>query len=200
MEPMDKGAIVRTFDGMGCHGADLTAVSALELFGREGDWHTAVYASRVQSLEVWEINPAFEPALRRNLPSAKIRITDSIVEVARTQDRFGLIVVDNPQAVYAEGRYCEHFELFPTVFRIAQPRAIFLINVNLRPYGLEANRPWSERRRNFYGVAPHALAPEFVTSFYRALAAANGFETRWSFLVPRNSFISYLVFSVTKNH
>jgi len=54
---------------------------ALEIFAREGDWQTQAYADKVKSLEAWEINPAFESALRKNLPGAKILITDSIEEL-----------------------------------------------------------------------------------------------------------------------
>lgn len=41
------------------------SVSALETFAMSGEWHTVEYASRVGNLELWEIDPAHEPALNK---------------------------------------------------------------------------------------------------------------------------------------
>ena len=35
---------------------DVSKLHALEVFGRGGDWHTTVYANKVKSLQVWEID------------------------------------------------------------------------------------------------------------------------------------------------
>ena len=65
-------------------GYDLSRYDALEFFAREGDWQTLSYADRVRSVEAWEIDPAYEEGLRRNLPQAVIRIGNSF-ELANTQ-------------------------------------------------------------------------------------------------------------------
>ena len=35
---------------------DISKLDALEVFGRTGDWHTTVYANKIKSLQVWEID------------------------------------------------------------------------------------------------------------------------------------------------
>jgi len=38
----------------------LNILNALEVFGRNGDWHTVTYYKRVKTLEVWEIEKNYE--------------------------------------------------------------------------------------------------------------------------------------------
>ena len=90
--------------------AKLKGLKALELFGKDGLMHTKDYASKVSSLEIWEINPQFEDRLKANLPMAEIKITDSYKEIKRTTNKYSFIVVDNPMS--SHGDYFEHFELF----------------------------------------------------------------------------------------
>ena len=77
-------------------GASVEQFRALEVFGCTGERLTKHYAPLVRSVEVWEINPSLEPALRRNVPTATVRITDSFAEIKTTPSRFDLVVVDNP--------------------------------------------------------------------------------------------------------
>ena len=42
---------------------DIAKLNALEVFGRAGDWHTIVYANRVKSLQVWEIDKKWKNIL-----------------------------------------------------------------------------------------------------------------------------------------
>jgi hypothetical protein len=53
------------------------------------------------SLEIWEIDPARAEMPRRNLPQAKISITDSYRRVKNASKRYGLVVVHNPMSIDA---------------------------------------------------------------------------------------------------
>ena len=77
-------------------GASVEQFRALEVFGCTGERLTKHCAPPVRSVEVWEIDPSLEPALRRNVPTATARITDSFAEIKTTPSRFDLVVVDNP--------------------------------------------------------------------------------------------------------
>ena len=77
----------------------LSEADALELFAREGDWQTVSYASHVKTIEAWEIDSQFHEALKRNLPYAKIKITDTWKEIKTTPRKYDLIVADAPQGI-----------------------------------------------------------------------------------------------------
>lgn len=60
------------------NGIKLNNLTAVELFGRDGTWHTHEYSNMVKTLEIWEIDPSYEKELQKNFPTAKIKIVDSI--------------------------------------------------------------------------------------------------------------------------
>ena len=109
-------------------GASVEQFRALEVFGCTGERLTKHYAPLVRSVEVWEIDPSLEPALRRNLPTATVRITDSFAEIKRTLSRFDLVVVDNPVGCFGDGR-CEHFDPFPDVARVLSDDSMLVLLV-----------------------------------------------------------------------
>ena len=159
----------------------------LEMFGGTGNLHTVDYASRVSSLEVWEIDPVLAPELQRNLPGATVRITDSFVQLRSTKDRFDLIFVDPPYAIF-DG-HCEHFDLFPEIFRILNKFAV-LVLCNVRPKIVMTWRYTEQhfaRRKAFYGVEdPQTVAVEQMLSTYEHLAMRNGFTIKWWILRDRS--------------
>src|SRR5262249_44333554 len=111
-------------------GVRLHELHALELFAHSGFLHTRDYQPWVASLEAWEIDPKQEAALRRNLPGAEVKITDSYQEIRRTMRKYSLIVIDAPDCVHGgDGQYCEHFSMLPEVFRVASDSAVLLMNV-----------------------------------------------------------------------
>jgi len=181
-------------------GVALGEGDALEVFGRKGDWQRKHYPRLVGSQYVWEIDPSRADDLRSNLPTAKIRITDAFTEILQAPHAYDLIVVDNPQSVYGEGRYCEHFELFPTpLLRVARSPCAVILNVNVQPYGFHAATEWGRRRAAFYRTShPEYLRLDEVAEHYGALCREAGFELDWSFWVPRNDRIQYFVFHVLR--
>lgn len=179
-------------------GLNLNSMDALEVFGRTGDWHTMDYASHVSTLEVWEINANFLEDLKKNLPSAEIKMVDSFSEVKTTPNQYDLIVVDNPQSIYGEcNKYCEHFELFPHVFRIANNPCVIIIDVNVEPYNLHRGLIWWKRRKAFYQTEfPERLSLEYVRRHYEKLCEQSGFSMEFSFSQKRNNFMHYFVFKI----
>ena len=167
---------------------------------RDGDWHTQVYFPRVKSLELWEIEPACLSKLQKNLPGSKIKITNSFDEIKLSTCQYDFIVVDNPQSVYGNSLYCEHFELFPHIFRRLKNEGIMILNVNVQPYNFQSKSEWWRRRSEFYKTEkPEKLTLGFLESHYRSLSAAAGYTAEWVKFVKRNEFIYYLVLYIKKS-
>jgi len=185
---------------------DLGDLRAIELFGGSGAFHTLDYAPRVKSLEVWEINPELEARLAGNLPEAKIRITDTYSEIKDASKRYDLIICDNPMSLHGSGDgHCEHFDLFPHIFRIAADSAVLILNIIPRldnrarkrfPYLF--NETQLAARREFYCVEhPENISPDIMISIYTKLASESGFTVEWTFL-QRRHFVYYLVMRIRK--
>jgi hypothetical protein len=164
-----------------------TSLRALEVYGQTGDRITRHYGDLVGSLDVWEIDPRHEAALRRNLPRATVVITDSYAEIHRTDRVYDLVVIDNP--VWEE----EHFRLFPGVFRVLSNDAVLVIltipegsPVTRRRYPELFDERHQRRRRAFYETdEPERIPLEHLVRHYAGLAEANGFRVRWHRLVRR---------------
>jgi hypothetical protein len=148
-------------------------------------------------------------ALRRNLPGAEIKITDSFAEVARCERTYDLIVVDNPIGEL------EHFDLFPHLFRLASQDAVLVLLVTPEAdartrahYNGVMGRNQLERRREFYATdEPEHIPLERMVQRYGQLAGECGFALRWAFsvqrselfgVVPRPLSLHYLVVSITR--
>ncbi|WP_165066870.1 hypothetical protein [Paludisphaera rhizosphaerae] len=178
----------------------------LEAFGGTGDNHILDYAARVASLEIWEIDPACEPILRRKAPTAKILITDSIAQLHRTQSRYDFIIFDNPMADYNDHKYCEHFDLFPGVFEVAADEAVLALSVVTRPTPLSRRRAphlFNEvhlrRRREFYGTStPDDVGFDEMARTYHRLAEAAGFHVDWWFGLER-SIAHFIVMKIRRS-
>jgi hypothetical protein len=156
--------------------------AAVEVFAGTGFRHTIDYHPFVGTLEVWEVNPAYEATLRRNLPGAAVRITDSFEEVRLTARRFGIIVVDNTITTFGKG-YVEHLDLFPDIFRLADDSCVLLLNVCPQvPEPLRTDAVRMSRRASFYRSAtPHDIPIERMVEVYAQLMADHGFRLAWHF-------------------
>ena len=173
---------------------------AVEVFAGTGFRHTIDYLRSVAALEAWELNPAREAELRRNLPGARIEITDSFEEIARTPRRFGIVVVDNTITTFGRG-YVEHLDLFPGLFRIAAPESVLILNVCPRvPPGLRSDARRLARRAEFYDTdRPEDVPIERMVRTYERLMLENGFRPLWHFDRKRayRAGIHYLVLAMT---
>jgi hypothetical protein len=187
------------------HGIEPDHLRALELFGYTGELHTRDYANSVASLEVWEIDQACEEALRRNLPTAEIKITDSFAELRRSTGTYDFVVVDNPTALWGGG-HCEHFDIMPRVFRILADQAVLVVTVipqigrrqaRRAPYLLDPE--YLAVRRAFYRTKEPLNVPRSkMATAYRKLCEGNGFEVEDISLVRRNGTLSYLVLQLVR--
>ncbi|MEN6349074.1 MAG: hypothetical protein ABFD08_06730 [Syntrophomonas sp.] len=182
-------------------------LNALEVFAKIGAWHTLDYASRVCSLDAWEIDLKCEEFLRSNLPNAHVKITDSFEEIKKTDKKFSLIVVDNSMAIYGgKNKYCEHFDLFPHVFRIMQDECILILNIipkiekqNKHQFPYLFNLEQLRRRKKFYSSdSPDNLTYEEMSNIYSKYAYENGFNLEWYFIQKRNLIVTYLVLKLKK--
>lgn len=195
----------RVLRGLEAHGVDLASLRALEVFGGNGTFHTKDFGCRVASLQVWENDPGLEATLKRNLPGATVRIVDSFSEIRQTDERFDLIVVDNPMSTY--NGHCEHFDLFPNVFRIAADEAILILDVipsasksAKKRFPYLFNEEQRARRQEFYGLNDvDDLKWDSIVAAYRTRAEAAGFVVEWSF-TQRRHFIYYLSLKVNRKN
>ncbi|MEI7729536.1 MAG: hypothetical protein WCO56_08180 [Verrucomicrobiota bacterium] len=169
------------------------SMRALEFFAREGDWHTVSYATEVSSLDAWEINPQCEPALRRNLPLANIRIGDSFI-LARQPEfthAFDFLVFDNPLCLFGKnGELCEHFEALELVPILMKEHGVLIFNINYHPYGYDSNPEWRRRRQAYYGISdPARLDFDFAQEFYQCKIKKFGFTVQKFFIFDRHDGI-----------
>ena len=180
-------------------GFPVERATALEVFAGTGFRHTIDYLGSVAALEAWELNPEREAELRRNLPGARILITDSFEETARTPHRFGIIVVDNTITTFGRG-FVEHLDLFPGLFRIAAPESVLILNVCPQvPPGLRGDARRLARRAEFYGTdRPEDVPIDRMVRTYERLMRENGFALRWQFDRKRayRAGIHYLVLAM----
>jgi hypothetical protein len=192
-------------------GIRVESLVALEVFGGSGTHHTKDYSSRVPRLEVWEIDPRKEAALKRNLRGAKVKITDSYSEVKQTTGRYNLIVVDDPSGVY-DGRV-EHYDIFPNLFRICADSTILIINVfsdfessDLRSVSSAERDLILSKRKDFYKTSiPEFVAFERMIETYKDIVESNGFHLEWCFFrkrpmwnVPQTSTVHYLTLKIKR--
>ncbi|MCX8079749.1 MAG: hypothetical protein N3F09_00770 [Bacteroidia bacterium] len=178
----------------------------LEVFANTGEHQMPAYKHLAKSIEAWEINSMHEKALRRNLPGATIRITNSMEEADRCEKKFDWIVMDAHMECFgANKEYCEHFEILPKAFRLCKEEAILIFNVIP-----ECPKEWNikypdifgprhlERRNRFYGVNDTTnLSYDFFEKFYVSLAEKNGFKTEWMFFHQRH-LLHYAVMKIIK--
>jgi hypothetical protein len=174
----------KVFRRLARYGVDPRTLDALEMFGCDGEHHTRDIAAVVATLEIWEIGPQYEPILRKRFPKADIKITDSYVEIKRTAKQYNLVVVDNNDVAH---NHYEHFDLFPSIFRILTEPAILILNVTpkLKVHPAELLR----QRKSFYKAAdPTDITFDEMANVYRTLVAQSGWAVEWMFFERRWTF------------
>jgi hypothetical protein len=189
-------------------GFSLKDSNALEVFGNSGEGHLKDYASLVSNLEIWEIDPGYARILRRNFPKAAVKITDSFKEIKTTSKKYNFIVIDNGASISSTsfGSHCEHFDLFPAIFRIAVDSSVFILNVipeienvALKVYPYLFNDIQLSHRKNFYKTNhPEKMTFEEMVEAYRKILIVNNFNLEWHFFQKR-SFVYYLVLKIVKS-
>jgi hypothetical protein len=184
-------------------GVDTRELRALEIFANSGDSHVKDYAPRVSALEMWEIDFRYEPILKQNFPQARVKIVDSYEEIRKTPNKYELIVVDNGTSIY--GGHCEHFDLFPDVFRVASDSSVLILNVipevndaALKEYPYLFHEAHLAERQKFYQSShPAKVSIDEMLIVYMELIEKSGFILQWHF-VQKRSFVYYLVLKITR--
>jgi hypothetical protein len=188
-------------------GVRLKEMQALEAFAHSGFLHTRDYHPRVATLEAWELDPRQEADLRRNLPGAEVKITDSYQEIKKTPRQYNLLVLDAPDCVYGEhGQYCEHFQILPEAFRVMADETVLILNVvpgyaDPTAHPAQFTEKHLDHRRRFYGTDRPAWVPVADTiPVYRRHIEAHGFELEWHFSLPRTrrQRVHYLVLRIRR--
>ena len=178
-------AIREIVEELKTRGVNLSSTKSLDFFAREGDWQTSYYANFVSEVHAWEIDPSYESALRKNLPkNAKITIGDSHVLAKNCNEKFEMIVLDNPQGCYGEV-YCEHFDALEVALPLLSDNGLIMFNVKTKPFNYSDKIQWQKRRNEFYGVEASNLDIGFVKSFYVKLFEDKGFSVEFDFLCRR---------------
>ena len=149
---------------------------ALEIFGRDGSWHTSIFEKIVKTMEIWEIDEKWKPDLEKNFPKSKIRIIDSINTIQHNSNfpKFDLLLIDNPMNIFGgkefDKRYCEHFDIINFISKFVNKKILVIFNVNNHPFDYEKYPEWKERRDAFYGTNDTGnLDIEFLHNFYENL-------------------------------
>jgi len=181
----------------------LDKLNAIEVFGREGNWHTIPYYNKVNSLEVWEINKEYKKGLQKNLPNAKIKILDSIKNILEYKviKKFDLIVIDNPLNVFGKNNsYSEHFDFIDRIENIATDNPIIIFNVCRNPFNLHKNTLWKKRREEFYKLKDTScLQIKFLLKFYKEMFEMRGkWDVIFNFVIIRHEYLDYFVFKLKK--
>jgi hypothetical protein len=154
---------------------------------------------RFGSVDLWEINPAYEAALREAMPTARVTIGDSHELATRpeNQHRFDAILMDNHVGVF--GGHVEHFDALELVPRLLdRGGGVLVVNLCTQPEVLlmgnylldwrvagENTRTllhkmkdgtyfrWLEGRTRFYGC--EAITVDYAKSVYAEYFAKLGF-------------------------
>lgn len=163
---------------------NLAERNAVDMFARDGILTVARYFDKVNSLELWELNPDFKKALEE-VPRADVTIGDSYETVQSSPSLFDFIVVDSPQGIYPTsiGVVAEHFQFLPLMKDVMAEDCLVVVYVNKSPYVRDAignfgrdryedhdHVKWMQMRRDFYG--DDVITEEQALAAYRRVFAA----------------------------
>lgn len=162
------------------------------------------YKDKVKELDVWEVEKKYEEQLKKNLPQANIKITDSFKEIVETTKKYNMILMDNPMGNF--GEHCEHFDMFIESFRVMEDICIVILDIipNLTNIDEKFNYICSSEhllaRKLFYRInSPQNITIEKMVQTYKEIAFEKGYDIKWYFTEERSGeFIQYLVLNLKK--
>ena len=179
-------------------GFRLGQAHAIEVFARQGDWHTIDYCQRVASLEAWEIDDSHFPNLRKNIPTAEIKQVDSIhhIQLPENEGTADLVVIDNPQNTFGlNNEYCEHFDVVYPALKMLRPGGVVVFNVNIEPFDYELYPEWRARREEFYGsTETEKLSLDELADFYKRRFEALGRTVVDHVQAVRTDYLHYMAY------
>lgn len=182
-------------------GFPLSEAHAVEVFARQGDWHTLDYYGKIASLEAWEIDEAHLPALRKNLPNAEIKNVDSIryIQSPVNHRSADLVIIDNPQNTFGDnGEYCEHFDVVDPALDVLRSGGVIIFNVNIEPFDYENSPDWKLRREQFYGnVNTASMSLDWLSNFYQQRFKESGRSVKDTLRVARTDYLYYFAYRLS---
>lgn len=186
-------------------GVILNDMHVLEVFGGNGKSVDRYVIDKVKRLHVWEIDQSREIELKNNLPKAEIKIVDSFNEIKKTKNKYDIIIMDNPMAMF--GSHCEHFDMFIHIFNILKDEGIIILDIIPKlenipiEFGFLKENIYLLCRKLFYRTeTPLNIPIKDMISVYEDIINKNGYMLEWNFTEERSKdFIYYLVLKVKKN-
>lgn len=178
--------------------------NTLEVFGYKGEYHTLDYVGHVKELDIWEIAEDCEQPLKKNLPLANVKITNSYEEIKTTNKTFDTIIIDNHQGIFGDDK-CEHFEIIDDCFKKLNNKAVLIANIIpnilISKYNTtkETRQRHIEKRILFYKHQTGTdIDLQFFERFYRRTSINHGFNVDNLFFVKRNYLMTYVVLCLEK--
>lgn len=183
---------------------NLKDMDALEVFGGSGKSVDVYILDKVKSLEVWEIEQSREVELKSNLPGAEIKIVDSFKQIKKTKNKYDVIIMDNPMAMF--GSHCEHFDMYIDIFNVVKDESIIILDIIPKLEGIPSRFESLKDemhllcRKLFYRTENSLNIPiDDIISAYENIINKNGYTLEWSFIEERSKdFIYYLVLKIKK--
>ena len=184
----------------------------LELFGGTGKLNTIYYQNKksVNKLVIYEILSSNCNELKKNCPNAVIKNVDTFSEIERCTEKFDIIISDNTPTLF--GEYCEHFEIFPKIFRVAKDRFAVIFNIILdendvsksfyKIYPTLFSPEHLERREKFYGVSNSTnLNLQTAIQTYKKIGETKGYILEDFYLIKRGrlTFVYFLALIFSKS-
>lgn len=174
---------------------DTTKLSAIELFGRTGEWHTMDYMNMVKSLDILELEEGYREILTINCPEAHIMIGDTMSFLKRGKCYYDVIVIDAPDRFWGpndlQKPYCEHFDVLPLLKNIIDKTAIIIFNVIKNGHPDITQDRWKRRQEYYNGTDKFLI-------FYNHLFEQLAYNVNWFITKERNRWVDYYCFSLTK--
>jgi hypothetical protein len=190
---------------------NLGPVEALDVFAGSGLFMSHAYLHHCERADLWDIDPFNAEHVRHWGKHVQGYCGDSIKAV-NTGDariaRYNFVLLDNPLGgPFGPERYCEHFDLFPAVFRYLKPGPSVLV-MNYIPdarklmsdprFGNTTVDAQEERRRAFYETDEQLIRPELAVAKYTKLAAKENVRVRNFNLIPRSPWFHFLMLFLEK--
>lgn len=160
----------------------------LDAFSRDGRWQTEYISKLVKITHAWEIDEAFESDLKINLPSnAIVKICDSHKMIKKENEKFDIIIFDNPLSCYGKNlEYSEHFDIIKDFSLVAKDKVLLIFNVKTKPYNYNENIKWKDRRNIFYNVDDASnLDLNFLINFYKSFFKKFNYKTLFNIIEER---------------
>lgn len=196
-----KSPMDRLISSIENRGVNLSVLSGIELFARDGSWSTDAMAKKLKSIDLVEIDESYKKVLKGKYQSSNIYIDDSYSFIKNHDKKYDVILSDNPASEH--GGHFQHFSLFPHVFNILKDKSLLILNV-VDNYGLIHYNPNEVAEhtalKQFYKTDDIKINIDNMLSAYKKIADDSMFEIYDHIKIRRNKAISYLCLFIRKKN